>query len=116
MTLSDRSRPLVAVVFRIPLFVEALVGAFDGLADVQGVRAADTALNGLVDALRPEAVVVEGPRVPQFRTDAVVFHVHLESAAVRQLVDGRWRELDVELSGEDIRNAVLNAIVSQAVA
>jgi hypothetical protein len=116
MTLIDRSRPLVAVVFRIPLFVEAIVAAFDGLAEIQGVRAADERLNGLLEALRPQAVVVESARVPEFRTEAVVFQVDLESAAVRQLVEGRWRELDVELSGEDIRNAVLNAVVSQAVA
>jgi hypothetical protein len=110
-----RRRPLVAVVFRVPLFVEALAAAFDGLAEVQGVRALDGALGGLLEALRPDAIVVECPEPPALRFAAPLLHVDLEAPSVRQLVDGAWHHLDLELSGEDIRNAVLSAIVSEAV-
>jgi hypothetical protein len=116
VSITDRTRPLVAVVFRVPLFVEALAAAFDGLAEVQGVRAGDGALAGLVHALRPDAIVIESPGEPELRVAVPTLHVDLEAASVRQLVVGEWVELDVELSGEDIRNAVLNELVSGATA
>ena len=69
MSAPARPRPLVAVVFRVPLFVEAVAAAFDGIAEVQGLRAADSALDGLLIALRPNAVIVEGPEEPWFAVE-----------------------------------------------
>lgn len=115
MLLTARRRPLVAVVFRVPLFVEALTAAFDGLADLQQIRARDGALSGLLQALRPDAVVVEDSQFPELRVSAPILYVDLEAPTVRRLVDGEWHNLDLELSGEDIRNAVFDAILCESV-
>ena len=50
---SVRTRPLIAVISRVPLFVEALRGSFEGIADVQSVSADDVAAEGLVRAFHP---------------------------------------------------------------
>ena len=55
-----RTRPLVAVLSRVPLFVEALRAAFEGIADVQSVSANDVEAHGLVRAFRPDVVIIEG--------------------------------------------------------
>lgn len=112
MSLIGRTTPLVAVVFRVPLFVEALAAAFDGIADVQGVRRGDGGLAGLLLALRPDAVVVEGGEGQSFDLLVPVVHVDLERESIESWVDGAWRAEDIELSGEAIRNVVLTAMLA----
>jgi len=51
--------PLVAVLYRVPLFAEALEGAFDGVADVRAYRT-DGGATGLLKTLEPDAVIFEG--------------------------------------------------------
>jgi hypothetical protein len=114
VSLIERKWPLVAVVFRVPLFVEALDAAFDGLADVQGVRRIDAGLEGLLKALRPDAVVVEGPDNLALELFVPVVHVDLERQTVESWVDGAWRGEQVDLSGEAIRNVVLTAMLAGA--
>lgn len=114
MSAPARSRPLVAVVFRVPLFVEALAAAFDGLADVQGLRAGDGELVGLLAALRPNAVVVEGPEEPAITLDVPLVHVDLERQAVWLRDAHGWSAREVDLSGEAIRNVVLTAMFAGA--
>lgn len=110
----DRTRPLVAVVFRVPLFVEALAAAFDGIGEVQPIRATDGGLAGLLEALRPDGIVAEGIALPALRWNGPMVRVDLEAQSVSRLEGGAWRLLDLELSGESIRNAVLDAMVSEA--
>lgn len=106
-----RPRPLVAVVFRVPLFIEALSAAFEGLADVQALNAADGELQGLLGALHPDAVVVEASDEPAVMVDVPLVHVDLDLQAVRsRTADDEWVRHDIELSGESIRNVVLAAI------
>jgi hypothetical protein len=114
MSAPARLRPLVAVVFRVPLFVEALTAAFDGLADVQGLRAVDGELDGLLVVLRPDAVVVEGTEEPQLAIDVPVVYVDLERQRVQTLVESDWVVHEIDLSGEGIRNVVLAAMFTGA--
>lgn len=114
MALIGRTTPLVAVVFRVPLIVEALAAAFDGIADVQGVRHGDGGLEGLLRALRPDAVVVEGGEAQAFDLQVPIVHVDLERQTVEVWTDGAWRVEDVDLSGEAIRNAVLTPMLTGA--
>jgi hypothetical protein len=51
--------PLVAVLYRVPLFAEALEGAFDGVAEVRAYRTEGGA-TGLLKTLEPDAVIAEG--------------------------------------------------------
>jgi hypothetical protein len=110
MSAPARLRPLVAVVFRVPLFVEALTAAFDGLADVQALRAVDGELAGLLGALRPDAVVVEATDEPLLEMSVPLVHVDLERQRVRLRGADEWAEHEVDLSGEAIRNVVLAAM------
>jgi hypothetical protein len=104
--------PLVVVVYRVPLFFEAVAAAFEGLATVRGLRAEDGDVDGLVAALQPAAVIVERREAPTEPVADVVLHVDLERCNVRSRVAGEWTYLDVELSPEAIRNAVLTAITA----
>jgi hypothetical protein len=106
-----RTLPLVAVLYRVPLFVEALTEAFEGLAEVQPVRMGDGDVGGLLEALRPDALIVEAVEVPPSATDVPAVHVCLESGLVRARKDGTWTEVGVDLSPEAIRNALLRAML-----
>jgi len=106
-----RTLPLVAVLYRVPLFVEALVEAFDGLAEVQPIKLADSDMDGLLAALRPDALIVEALEVPAAGADGPAVHVCLESGAVRARKNGEWTEVGVDLSPEAIRNALLRAML-----
>jgi hypothetical protein len=114
MSAPARLRPLVAVVFRVPLFVEALTAAFDGLADVQGLRAVDGELQGLLAALRPDAVVVEATEEPSLNVDVPLVHANLEHQLVRLHSDDGWVLREIDLSAEAIRNVVLAAMFVRA--
>jgi phage tail protein X len=106
-----RTLPLVAVLHRVPLFVEALTEAFDGLADVQPVKVGDGDVGGLLEALRPDALIVEAPDVPASAAHVPAVHVCLESSVVRARKHGEWTEVGVDLSPEAIRNALLRAML-----
>jgi hypothetical protein len=110
-----RQRPLVAVVFRVPLFVEGLSAAFDGLADLQALNAADVELAGLVEALSPNAIVVEGSEEPALPLDIPLVHVDLERQKVRVRTARAWVQHEIDVSGEAIRNVVLAAMLAEAV-
>jgi hypothetical protein len=114
MSAPARSRPLIAVVARVPLFVEALAAAFDDLADVQAVRLVDGELEGLLAALRPDAVVVEAGQEPGFTVEVPLLHVDLERQAVRSRAGEDWTQHEIDLSGEAIRNVVLAAMFAEA--
>jgi len=111
-----RTRPLIAVLSRIPLFIEALAATFEGIADVQGVAADNAEVSGLVRAYRPDVVVAEpdvadsvDPLFPCVRID-----LRAHELAVRD--DGSWQRLEVELSPEAIRNVVVARIYGGEVA
>jgi hypothetical protein len=110
MSAPARSRPRIAVVARVPLFVEALAGVFDGLGDLQAVRGADAELGGLLAALHPDAVIVEATDEPDLDLGVPLVHVDLERRTVQSRLAGEWTLHGIELSGEAIRNVVLEAM------
>ena len=109
MTAPVRSKPVVLVVFSVPLFVEAFAAASESLADVKALPADDADLPGLIDALRPDAIVVQQAARPSFEAEVPVFHVDLDNRIVSARTEGEWRPVQVDLSAEAIRNQVLSA-------
>ena len=103
--------PLVAVLYRAPLFVEAVAAAFAGIADVRAVRHDDGDVAGLLEALRADAVVVQDEGDASFEARVPAIFVDLESSAVRVRRNGAWLHVGVDLSAEAIRNALLRAMV-----
>jgi hypothetical protein len=105
-----RTRPLIAVLSGVPLFVEAVTGAFAGIADVQAVSTEDVEAHGLLRAFRPDAVIAEGPAA-RFLDEAVpAVRVDLQARTVSARRDGEWCVLDVDLSPEAIRNVAVAAL------
>lgn len=105
-----RTRPLIAVMSRVPLFVEALRAAFDGVADVQSVSADDVEAHGLVRAFHPDAVIIEGAELDAMGLAVPCVRVELSAQRVSVHNGGDWEPLDVELSPEAIRNVAIAAL------
>lgn len=106
-----RTRPLIAVLSRVPLFVEAVNAAFEGIADVQPVLAAELQAHGLVRAFRPNAVILEGVEAGEFVDPSIpCVRVDLEAQKVDMRLSGVWTSVDIELSPEAIRNVVVAAL------
>src|SRR4051794_30523142 len=103
--------PLVAVLYHVPLFLEAVASAFDGLARVQGLRVEDDALDGLLEVLQPDAVIVEAEE-PLARSFAVpALQVDLVEQTVLAPDGDGWTRVACELSPEAIRNALFAAML-----
>jgi hypothetical protein len=105
-----RTRPLVAVLSRVPLFVEALKAAFGGIADVATVSAEDDVAGPLVRAYQPDAAIVEGSGAESIDESIPCVHVDLACAQISIRRDGTWVACDVELSAEAIRNVTVAAL------
>src|SRR5213596_4299460 len=106
-----KALPLVVVIYRVPLFVEALTTAFDDFARVQALRADDPGVGGLLEAFRPDALIVEDCEVPAAALDRPIVHVDLERRIARSRVDGVWDSTAIDLSAEAIRNTILSTLL-----
>jgi hypothetical protein len=98
------------VISRVPLFVEALRAAFDGIADVQSVSADDVEAYGLVCAFHPDAVIIEGTDLDAIGLVVPCVRVELSAQRVSVRNGSDWELLDVELSPEAIRNVAVAAL------
>jgi hypothetical protein len=105
-----RTRPLIAVLSRVPLFVEALRAAFEGIADVQSVSADDVEAHGLIRAFHPDAVIIEGAERDAIGLSAPCVWVELSAERVSIRSGDNWELLDVPLSPEAIRNVAVAAL------
>jgi hypothetical protein len=105
-----RTRPLIAVMSRVPLFVEALRATFEGIADVQSVSADDVEAHGLVRAFQPDAVIIEGVELDAIGLVVPCVRVELSAQRVSIRRGGAWESLDVELTPEAIRNVAVGAL------
>jgi hypothetical protein len=92
---------------RVPLFVEAMMAAFHGTADVQPISADDVEAHGLLRAFRPDAVIVEGVEPDAERFAAPCLHVDLTTQEVSARDEMGWRTLKLEPSPESIRNTLI---------
>jgi hypothetical protein len=109
-TAALRSRPLIAVLSGVPLFVEAMTAALEGIADVASISADDQHAQGLLRAYDPNAAIVEGCE-PGMVDDAVpCVRVDLATQKVSLRRDGLWTAYDVELSPEAVRNVAVAAL------
>jgi hypothetical protein len=111
-----RTRPLVAVISRVPLFVEAIVAAFEGTTDTQAVSPDDVEARGLLRAFRPDAVVAENGVAELADSHIPCVRVDLNAQELAIRTDGSWRRLEVELSPEAIRNAIVASLYGGEVA
>jgi hypothetical protein len=109
-TAAFRSRPLIAVLSGVPLFLEAMTAAFEGIADVASISADDQHARGLLRAYDPNAAIIEGCE-PSLVSDAVpCVRVDLAARQVSLRRDGSWTVYAVELSPEAIRNVAVAAV------
>ena len=105
-----RTRPLIAVLSRVPLFVEALRAAFEGIADLQPVSADDVEAHGLVRAFRPDVVIIEGAESELVDLNVPCLRVDLSAKCVSVREGDSWELVDVELSPAAIRNVAVAAL------
>jgi hypothetical protein len=113
-----RALPLLAVLCRVPLLVEALRAAFDGVADVRSFR-----FDGdptLLSALQPDALIVDAGADAEAVADyaggreIAVVHLDLEGRSLYVLHEGSWeREDGDDVSTDAIRNALLRATLGR---
>lgn len=101
---------MIAVLSRVPLFVEALRGTFEGIADVHSVSADDVEAHGLIRAFRADAVIIEGAELDVVDFVVPCVCVELKTQRVSLRVSGEWSQLDIELSPEAIRNVTVAAL------
>jgi len=102
-----RTRPLIAVISRVPLLVEALTAAFAGIADLQAVSADDVEAHGLVRAFRPDAVIVESTASDIVDAGIPCVRLDLDTQRVSIREGAGWRDLQIDLSPESIRNVLI---------
>lgn len=109
-----RTRPLVAVLSRVPLFVEGVSSVFEGIADVAVVATEAHLAAPLLRAYHPDAVVVEGYPVHLVDEAVPCVQVDLATDRVDVRVDGTWTDCGVELAPETIRNLVVATVYGGA--
>jgi hypothetical protein len=107
VTAGVRTRPLVAVLSRVPILVEALAGAFAGIADLHAISSDDVEAHGLVRAFRPDAVVAEGEAAALVDEHIPCVQVDFELQELRLRDGDAWRVIDADLSPEAIRNVLV---------
>jgi hypothetical protein len=105
-----RSRPLIAVLSGVPLFLEAMAAAFEGIADVASISADDQHAQGLLRAYDPNAAIVEGCETSIVDAAVPCVRVDLAARQVSLRRDGAWTAYEVELSPEAIRNVAIAAV------
>jgi hypothetical protein len=108
---------LVAVVSSAPLVGEALAASLESLAEVRWFPSGRGDTAGLLDSLRPDAVVVDSEEearaaTPFARTSrAPLVYVMLEERKVRFLRNGGWEEpAKPDISPEGIRNLLVGRL------
>ena len=107
---------LVAVVAEVPLLREAVAAVLGDSADVQGFPAHQRDTLGLLEWLRPDAVVVdneaEAEAVTPFASEShsPLLHISLKTRKARLLRNGGWEEANGSGAPEEIRNILIGSI------
>lgn len=108
--------PVIAVVYSVPLVVEALVDGLRGLGEVRAFPASAGDVAGLLGSLQPAAVVVDRDEEALTASryaraaDVPVVHVDLRARSLRLFAEGRWRDTDEDTSPQAVRNLLAAAI------
>ena len=114
---AGRSEPLVVVISRLPILREALSDSFAGIAEVRHFPAERAELDGLLESIDPDAVVVDGDEAAKTAADFArgsrvpVVHLSLHDQSLRVFDGGSWSvHENASGSAESIANAVLGGI------
>jgi hypothetical protein len=107
--------PLVAVVCEVPLLAEALAASLEGIARVESFPADLEDLDGLLQSLEPDALVVDTAEqaeagTPYARSSSIpLVYVLIRQAELRVLRGRLWETQAgaVATSPEAIRNALV---------
>ncbi len=114
----DGRRPLVAVLYSVPLLGEAISSSLRDIAEVRGFQAGRGDPVGLLRVLRPDAVVVddagEAEAARTWAEDGGVplVHVRLRERKIGVLRGSEWEE-SIGASVDAIRNAVAGALYAR---
>lgn len=117
--MSDRhgdQKLIVAVVAEVPLLREAVAAALGDMADVQGFPAHRGDTVGLLEWLRPDAVIVDSEAEAQVvspfasNSQSPLLHISLKRRIFRLLRNGGWEDSDGSGTAEELRNIVLGSI------
>ena len=120
MTEHAGERPVVVVLYCLPLMVEAISSSLEMIADVRGFPALQPDPVGLLNAVAPDAVVVDhGLEAAALRNwaqqeNVPLVHVRLRERTIRILRHGGWEE-SIGASTEAIRNVIAGALFTRHV-
>jgi hypothetical protein len=115
MTAVTRERPLIAIVYAVPLLAEALAGALDALGECRTFSAGEGDVDGLLRWIRPDAVVVDSWEAAEAAeawartTEVPLAHLTLRPAGMRVLVEGTWESTEAD-GPDEIRDVVAGAL------
>jgi hypothetical protein len=118
VNIAGKEQPRVALLYSVPLLCEALSSALANIAEVQSFPAGRGDTVGLLQSIRPDAVVVddaaEADEVQRWtsRQRLPLVHISLRERKLRLLRDGAWEETD-GTSAEAIRNLLTGSIYSR---
>jgi hypothetical protein len=110
------ARPLIAVVAEVPLLCDAVEAVLGDIADVQGFPAHRGDTIGLLEWLRPDAVVVDSKVEADavapfaFQSSSPLLHISLKNRSFRLLRNGGWEEADGAGAAEELRNILVGSI------
>ena len=111
-----RNEPLVAVIYSVPLLVEALEDALDGIGEVRAFPTGDGEVATLLEAIEPDAIVVDSLENADIAAAYAIAHgiaaVHVDFAhhMLHALIDGAWRRQEDDDSPDAVRNLVAGGI------
>ena len=112
---ATRRKPLVALLYSVPLLHEALLPTLDGIVDVEVFPAGGADVTGLLRSVNPDAIVVddatEADEVRSWakRHRTPVVHISLRDQKIRVLRNGEWEE-SVGAGAETIRNVLAGSL------
>ena len=111
-------RPLVAVLYRVPLVCEAIVAALDPIVSAQPFPARIGDLLGLLGSVRPDAIVVDSEVEAEMISlysrihEVPLLHIDLRTQRLLILEHGDWRSEET-VTAESVRNAVAGALLGR---
>jgi hypothetical protein len=114
-----RDEPVIALLYRVPLLVEALRHALDHVGEVRAFPSPSTEPLQLLEAFMPDAVIVDGERDAEAaltyagESGAPVLYLRWGESQLYTARDGEWVAVPGGQSPEAIRNALVEAFVEQ---
>lgn len=120
LRLDSVTRPLVVVLCSVPLLGEAMGSALE-FAEVRSFAAAGGDVAGLLEWLRPDAVIVDSAAGAEAATEFArehhlpVIHVSPRELTLRLLRSGEWEQVEstVGPTAEAVRNVVAGALFAR---